>query len=65
MSGAHIRQIIEDEDFRAVVSSVKKTLTATVMAANSTPEARQRALDEFHALERVLTALGAAATKKE
>jgi len=52
-----IAAILADEDFGGLISQIKGQLTQRVMAPATLEEDRQKALAEYHALERVLSAM--------
>lgn len=57
MKNERLAAIAADPDFREVVLSAEKQLTARVMATTTSPEDREKALAEYHGLRRVLTRL--------
>lgn len=54
-----IAAILADADFGALVSGIEDQLTQRVMAPATSEEDRQKALAEYHALGRVLSAMRA------
>ena len=55
--GKRIAQLIEDEDFSAVVEAYRDRLTKEVMSAATSVEDREKALTKYHALDGVLKGL--------
>lgn len=52
-----IAAILADPDFVAMVADIGQRLTQRVMAPATSDEDRQKALAEYHALERIVVAM--------
>jgi hypothetical protein len=65
INAERISAILADADFVRLVESIERDSTRTVMSLNATPDARDRALAEHHALQRLLAKMRAAAQTKD
>lgn len=54
MNLKRIAAIAADQDFLAFVASERERLTGRVMSAATSPEDREKALTDYHALARLL-----------
>lgn len=65
MNSQRIKAILADEDFTAVVDSVKHALVKQVMHKDTSDEQASELRAEYHAMDRVLRKLGSIARAKQ
>ncbi len=61
MNNKRLAAIAGDQDFRELLDQIGQQLTAKVMATATSPEDRQNALAEYHALQRIRANLASVA----